>query len=108
MKRMTLSALTAATFLACALPAGAQMAPAGSQPMGAETNGSSSATGNGTAMAMTCQGMMDKAMPMSDGMSDGSKKTMAMKHMDMAKADQSNGDEAGCKTQMHMAMKAMM
>jgi hypothetical protein len=97
------------TLTAAALPAAAQMTnPPPSQAMGSQTNGNGAAAANGMAMENSCQGMMDKAVPMADGMADGSRKTMAMKHMDMAKMDMTKNDDAGCKKQMHMAMKAMM
>jgi hypothetical protein len=58
-------------------------------------------------MPDTCQGMMDKASPMMDSMSDGNKKMMAMKQMDMAKTSMAAGREKTCMMHMHKAMNMM-
>jgi hypothetical protein len=98
MKSIRTAAAAAAVLLACALPAAAQM--------GAATNGTNAMSES--AMPVTCQGMMDKAMPMSSSMADGNKKMMAMKQMDMAKMAMGKGDEKMCVSHMKMAMKDMM
>jgi hypothetical protein len=66
------------------------------------------AKGGAMSNADTCQGMMDKAMPMSSSMDEGNKKMMAMKQMDMAKADMAKGDEKMCMSHMKKAMHDMM
>jgi uncharacterized membrane protein (DUF106 family) len=54
--------------------------------------------------SMSCQQMMDKGNTSMDSMADGSKKTMMMKQMDMAKMSMSSGKEADCKMHMKKAM----
>jgi hypothetical protein len=90
MSRILITAIAAATIIV-ASPALAQM-----------SNGM-----KGGDMPATCQGMMDKASPMMDSMSDGNKKMMAMKQMDMAKTSMAAGKEKTCMMHMHKAMGMM-
>ncbi len=92
----TLSALVAGSLLFSANLAFAQGNMAGPNPKGGGMN-----------TTMTCQGMMDKAMPMMNSMAAGSKKTMAMKEMDMAKSEMTKKNEMGCQTHMKSAMTGM-
>jgi hypothetical protein len=117
MIRITFAAAIAAACLAFASPASAQMAGGGMAGKSSNgTPGTPPAMGNAMAhnsmsadaMPTTCQGMMDKAHPMMDSMSDGKKKTMAMKHMDMANTAMSAGKEKTCMSHMKMAMHGMM
>jgi hypothetical protein len=97
MKIVMLATLAVAVALTVSAPAMAQM---GSSTM---SNGSMSSD----AKPATCQGMMDKANGMSQPM-DASKKSMAMKQMDMAKAAMAKGDEKTCMMHMKTAMHDMM
>jgi hypothetical protein len=99
------AAIAAVAILGLSAPAFAQMSTPGNA-MGPATNGTAGAMN--TDMPKTCQGMMDKAGPKMDSMSDGSKKTMAMKQMDMAKTAMTSGDENTCMSHMKMAMHDMM
>lgn len=87
----TLATLFAAAAILTAAPAFAQMS-------------SGKMSGD---MPMTCQGMMDKQMPMMNSMSDGNKKMMAMKEMDMAKKAMSSGNEKTCMMHMKKSMGMM-
>ncbi len=89
MSRILVTALTAAAILT-AIPAFAQM--------------NSKMSGD---MPTTCQGMMDKEMPMMNSMADGNKKMMAMKEMDMAKTAMASGKEKTCMTHMKKSMGMM-
>jgi hypothetical protein len=98
MTRFTLAGALAVGLIAFSLPAAAQM-----------NNGTASKPAMaGDTMTATCQGMMDKAHPMMDSMSDGRKKTMAMKQMNMANTAMSAGKEKTCMSHMKMAMHDMM
>jgi hypothetical protein len=110
--------ITFATAIAClafALPASAQGAKIANDTPGtppAMANGMSGHSMSGKAMSAgamptTCQGMMDKAHPMMDSMSDGHKKMMAMKQMGMANTAMSGGKEKTCMSHMKMAMHDM-
>jgi hypothetical protein len=117
MIRTTLAVAITAACLVFALPASAQMAgggmggksangTAGTPP--AMANGMSNNATSADAMPTTCKGMMDKAHPMMASMSDGSKKTMAMKQMDMANTAMSGNKEKTCMKHMKIAMHDMM
>ncbi len=126
MTRITFAAATAVACLVFALPALAQGAKTANDTPGtppAMANGTSGKSMSGNSMAgssmsgnsmsahtmpTTCQGMMDKAHPMMDSMSDGSKKKMAMKHMDMANTAMAAGKEKTCMSHMKLAMHGMM
>ena len=94
MIRTRFAAIAAVSIIALSAPAFAQMASGGMK------------SGDST-MPTTCQGMMDKASPMMDSMADGSKKTMAMKHMKMAKTAMAAGKEKTCMSHMKTAMHGM-
>ena len=98
MTRFTLRRSLAVSLIACALPASAQM--------NIDTAGSAAMTG--ATMTATGQAMMYKPHPMMDSMSDGRKKTMAMKQMNMANTAMSAGKEKSCMSHMKMAMHDMM
>ncbi len=100
MKTIAMTSIAAAMLMAVSMPAMAQMGSSS----GSMSNGSMSGD---SAKPMTCQGMMDKANGMSQPM-DESKKAMAMKQMDMAKAAMAKGDEKTCMSHMKMAMHDMM
>jgi hypothetical protein len=126
MIRIIFAAATAAACLVFALPASAQGAkPANDTPgnppamangmsgnsMSGKSMPSHSMSGNAMsadAMPTNCQGMMDKAHPMMDSMSDGHKKMMAMKQMGMANTAMSGNKEKTCMKHMKMAMHDMM
>jgi hypothetical protein len=116
MIRITFAAAAAVACLVFALPASAQGAKATNDTPGtppAMANGMSGHSMSGNAMTAdamptTCQGMMDKAHPMMDSMSDGHKKKMAMKQMGMANTAMSGGKEKACMSHMKMAMHDMM
>ncbi len=93
MSRILFTALTAAAIFAAA-PAFAQM--------GSAMSGSKMSD-----MPKTCQGMMDRQMPMMNSMASGNKKMMAMKEMDMAKAAISSGNEKTCMMHMKKSMGMM-
>jgi hypothetical protein len=57
--------------------------------------------------SMSCQQMMDKGNSSMGSMADGSKKTMMMKQMDMAKTSMAAGKEDDCKMHMKKAMGTM-
>ena len=97
MIRTRFAAIATASLIALSAPAFAQM--------GSSMGASGMKGGN---MPTTCQGMMDKAKPMMNSMADGSKKKMAMKHMDMAKMAMSAGHEKTCESHMKTAMHGMM
>src|ERR1700749_1221866 len=99
MKITAITSIATAMLMAVSLPAAAQM---GSSSM---SNGSS--ISRDAPKPMTCQAMMDKANGMAQP-SDESKKAMAMKQMDMAKAAMAKGDEKSCMSHMKMAMHNMM
>jgi hypothetical protein len=115
MIRITFAAATAVACLVFTLPASAQGAKTANDTPGtppAMANGMSGNSMSGNAMTAdamptTCQGMMDKAHPMMDSMSDGHKKMMATKHMGMANTAMSAGKEKTCMSQMNMAMHDM-
>jgi hypothetical protein len=115
MFRITFAAATAVVCLVFTLPASAQGAktangtPGTSPPMANGMSGNSMSGNAMTADAMpnSCQGMMDKAHPMMDSMSDGHKKKMAMKQMGMANTAMSDGKEKTCMSHMKMAMHDM-
>jgi len=93
MKRILITAIAATTIITAA-PAFAQTAGAmKSHKMAMD--------------AMTCEQMMVKGHTSMDAMADGSKKTMMMKHMDMAKMSMTSGKESDCKMHMKKAMKGM-
>jgi hypothetical protein len=121
MFRITFAAATAGACLVLALPASAQGAktakdtrgtrPAIADGMSGKSTSSHSMSGNAMsadAMPTMCQGMMDKAHPMIDSMSDGHKKMMAMKQMGMANTAMSSNKEKTCMKHMKMAMHDMM
>jgi hypothetical protein len=110
MIRISFAAATAVACLVFALPASAQGAKAANDAPGtppAMANGMSGHVMSAEAMPNTCQGMMDKAHPMMDSMSDGNKKAMAMKYMGMANTAMSAGKEKTCMSHMKMAMHDM-
>lgn len=94
MSRILITALTAAAIFTAA-PAFAQM---GSSMSGNKMSGD---------MPTTCQGMMDKEMPMMNSMADGNKKMMAMKEMDMAKKAMADNKEKTCMMHMKKSMGMM-
>jgi hypothetical protein len=126
MTRITFTAATAVACLVFASQAFAQGAktandtpgtpPAMANGMQGKSMSGNSMAGNSMsgnsmsahAMPATCQGMMDKAHPMMDSMSDGNNKKMAMKHMGMATTAMSAGKEKTCMKHMKMAMHSMM
>jgi hypothetical protein len=111
MIRITFAAATAVACLVFALPASAHEAKTANHTPGtppAMADGMSGNSMSAHAMPTTCQGMMDKAHPMMDSMSDGNKKMMAMKHMGMANTAMSAGKEKTCMSHMKMAMHNMM
>jgi hypothetical protein len=54
----------------------------------------------------SCQGMIDKANAMTQP-TDATKAAEVKKHLDLAKAAQTKGDETGCKTHVDQAMRSM-
>ncbi|MES2255572.1 MAG: hypothetical protein V4559_11080 [Pseudomonadota bacterium] len=56
---------------------------------------------------MHCQGMINEAHPKMDKMAKGSKKTSAMKQIDLANAAMSLGKEKSCMSHMKRAMHNM-
>jgi hypothetical protein len=103
MTRLRFSALATAALIASAVPSFAQP----NAPADANSSGKMSGAMADSSVPATCQAMMDKARPMMDGMSDGGKKTMAMKQMDMANTAMAAGNERSCKSHMKSAMNGM-
>ena len=94
MNRILVTALTAAAILTAA-------------PAFAQTGSNMGAGKMSGDMPTTCQGMMDKEMPMMNSMSDGNKKMMAMKEMDMAKKAMADNKEKTCMMHMKKSMGMM-
>jgi len=93
MKRILITAIAATAILTAA--------PALAQAAGAMTSDKMAMD------AMTCEQMMEKGHTSMDAMADGSKKTMMMKHMDMAMTSMTSGKESDCKMHMKKAMMGM-
>ena len=100
MSRIAITILATAAIFA-AVPAVAQM---GSSTSGSGSMSDSKMSGD---MPTTCQGMMDKEMPMMNSMAEGNKKMMAMKEMNMAKQAMTAGHEKTCMMHMKKSMGMM-
>lgn len=102
MKYIMLASMATALAVTVSVPAFAQM---NSTSSGSMSNGSSMS--GDSSMPATCQGMMDKANSMLEP-TNPSKKAMAMKQMNMAKAAMAKHQEKTCMSHMKMAMHDMM